>query len=279
MIIRCWGSRGSIPVSGPEFENYGGDTTCLEIRTSRGDCIVIDSGTGIRNLGTKLVDERVEKIHMLFTHAHLDHIMGFPFFGPILKKNTDITIYGCPYNGTAFKNVLRSMMTAPYFPVDLVNLPAKLHFKTIQKSTIAIGSLRITPIFLNHPNGGLGYRLEENGKIFVFLTDNELRFDIPGSYPFTDYVDFCRDADLLIHDAEFDVTEYDNFRTWGHSTYGDAVRLGLEADVQNLGLFHLNNKRTDKQVDMIVKKAKTLIRKSKSTMKCAAISNHFTITL
>ena len=98
MYIRCWGSRGQIPVSGPDFNKYGGDTTCLEIRSNSGDYIIIDAGSGIRHLGTRLLEEKQRKINLLFTHLHLDHILGLPFFGPVYDRQTSLTVYGCPFN-------------------------------------------------------------------------------------------------------------------------------------------------------------------------------------
>lgn len=275
MFIKCWGSRGAIPVSGSGFIRYGGDTTCIEIRSESGDLLILDAGSGLRVLGDKLITEGVEKIHLLFTHLHLDHIMGFPFFAPIYKSGINITAYGCPFRLASFSEAIHGIMRAPYFPVDLKKLPSNLHFKDIQNRSFRIGSIEISPVYLNHPNGGLGYRIEENGRVFVFLTDNELGDDLPGSQPIDVYVEFCKGADLLFHDAEFTAEEYIRYKTWGHSSYIDTIELGLKAGVKRLGLFHINSRRTDKQVDNIVEDSKLFISKKNRKMKCFAVGNRF----
>ena len=279
MHIRCWGSRGQIPVSGPEYNKYGGDTTCIEVRSSRGDIIIIDAGSGIRRLGQKLIQEKAGKLNLIFTHLHLDHIMGLPFFWPIYNRNYTINIYGCPFSIPSFEEALHGMMRAPYFPADLKQVPSKLRYKDIKTKPFSIGTVKIKPIILNHPNGGLGFRLEENGKVFVFLTDNELGYDYPGSQPVEYYEKFCKNADLLIHDAEYDKEEYSKYKAWGHSMYTEAIKLAVGADVKKLGLFHINNMRTDKQLDAFTRDARRIIAKSKKDVECFAVGNNFEIDL
>lgn len=279
MYIRCWGSRGQIPVSGSEFNKYGGDTTCIEVRSDEGNLIIIDAGSGIRHLGAELLKEKKTKIHLLFTHLHLDHIMGFPFFGPAYNKQFSIAIYGSPFHLPNFREALHGMMQAPYFPVDLNSLSGKIRYRDILTKPFSIGSIRIKPIILNHPNGGLGFRFEEKGKVFVFLTDNELGSDLPGAQPFEAFREFSAGADLLIHDAEFNREEYARFRAWGHSQFTDAVELGIKAGVKRLGLFHLNNSRTDRQVDTMVADSQKLIAKRAVSLKCFAVGRSFVMTL
>ncbi|MDD5673037.1 MAG: MBL fold metallo-hydrolase [Chitinivibrionales bacterium] len=279
MYIKCWGSRGSIPVSGPLYDRYGGDTTCMELRSRRNDVIVIDAGSGIRLLGNKLLAENVKSFDMLFTHAHWDHILGFGFFKPTFHKDRTITVHGRPFNLSSYRDVLRGLMHRPFFPVELSAVPSTLIYKNIGARPFKIGSLRVRSVPLSHPNGGVGFRFEEDGKSFVFLTDNELQYIHKGGLKFDDYVDFCRGADLLIHDAEFTQKDYKHNRTWGHSRYSDAVKLGLAAKVKRLGLFHINQDRTDDMVDDLVAHARAMIAKSKSTMECCAVGNSFKIEL
>lgn len=279
MNIHCWGSRGQIPVSGLEYNKYGGDTTCIEIRSSQDEVIVIDAGSGIRNLGYKLIKLKCRKINLLFTHLHLDHIMGLPFFLPLYDHEFTIKIYGCGFDAGSFQNALGGIMHSPYFPVDLKDVPSKLHFNEIGTRSFRIGAVKIKPILLNHPNGGLGFRFEDEGKSFVFLTDNELGADSPDSLPFSRYIKFCEGADLLIHDAEFDSNEYARYKSWGHSTYNEAVRLAFEAHVKKLGLFHINNRRTDGQIESMVRAAKVIIRNSGKKLDCCAVGSGFSVLL
>jgi phosphoribosyl 1,2-cyclic phosphodiesterase len=279
MHIRCWGSRGSLPVSGKQFNRYGGDTSCLEIRSKKGDIIVVDAGTGIRGLGNKLVRAKVTKFHMVFTHTHLDHIMGFPLFAPMHRKNTDITVHGCSFGASSFRETLGGLMRSPYFPVDLESVSSNLHFENMGEEPFSIGSVFIRPIPLSHPNGGFGFRFEEDGSSFVFLTDNELSFRHPGGRTPDEYAEFSRKADLLIHDAEFTARDYPATRSFGHSPFSDAVHLGIAAGVRRLGLFHHNRERTDSQVDAIVEASRSIMKKSNTRMNCFAVGNTFEITL
>lgn len=279
MYIRCWGSRGSIPVSGPEFNKYGGDTTCIEVRSSRGDIIIVDAGSGIRSLGYKLQKEKTKIVHQLFTHVHYDHTIGFPFFTPAYSHDTRLSVYGLPFMNSTFKETLHGIIQPPYFPVDLLNFPAQITFKDIGKRSFSIGPIKISTIFLNHPNGGLGFKFQEKNSTFVFLTDNELADQRPGMLQFADFVDFCAGADLVIHDAEFDMKEYALFKGYGHSTYPEVIDLGIAAGAKKMGLFHIHSHRTDKEMDTMVIKAKALLNKRKASMQVFGVGNKFEINL
>ena len=269
MIIRCWGARGSIPVSGPEYCRYGGDTTCLEIRTGNDDIIIVDAGSGIRRLGNALLAEGRRDFNMFFTHAHWDHLLGFPFFKPIYFQDTRINMYGCPFAQISVKDLISQVMVAPHFPIDYQDVRGSIFYHETCGDHFAINSMTVTSFPLSHPNQGMGYRFEENGKAFVFLTDNELSYIHPGGATFDEYVRFAADADLLIHDAEF--REDDYRKTCGHSTYNDAVRLAVEARVKSLGLFHHNQERTDAGVDDIVERSRRLIQERQAPVKCCAV--------
>jgi len=271
MIIRCWGARGSIPVCGPEYLRYGGDTTCMEIRTRDDEIIIIDAGTGIRRLGNRLLEEGRFRYHLFFTHSHWDHIMGFPFFRPIYRKETTIRMFGCPFTQDSVRKMISKVMTAPNFPVDFVDVQADITYQEACQDSFAIKSLTVTPIVTSHPNPGIGYKLVEDGRCFVFLTDNELSFKHPGGLDFEDYAAFSAQADLLIHDAEFTEEEYRDKRTWGHSTYKDALRLALDARVRQFGLFHHNQDRTDAAVEEIVRNCRQIIAGNGALLECFAV--------
>ena len=263
MYIKIWGSRGSIPVSGKEYLKYGGDTTCVEIRTRSGHVIIIDAGTGIRRLGNKLDKSPDKDFHFIFTHAHWDHIMGFPFFKPLYSKQTQLFLHRCPFHDKFVETILAKIMAPPNFPVKYADIKAHLSYEEACPAEFAIGSLSVIPIPLSHPNGGSGYKFIEDGHVFVFLTDNELGYIHAGGRPFKDYVEFSADADLLVHDAEYSPHEYKVYLDWGHSVYTDVLRLAYEANVKALGLFHLNQERTDKEMDGIVKKCNQEISKKR----------------
>ncbi len=279
MYIKCWGSRGSIPVSGKSCLKYGGDTTCIEIRSRSGDIIIVDAGTGIRRLGNRLIKEKMRKFHFIFTHAHWDHVMGFPYFKPLYSKHTEFRMHRCPFHSKFVETILSKVMAPPNFPVKYSDIRAQMHYEASCPTEFEIGSMRIIPIPLSHPNSGSGYKFIEDGKSFVFLTDNELGCVHTGGRPYRDYLEFCAGADLLMHDAEYTPEEYKKFFDWGHSVYTDALKLAFEAGVKQLGLFHLNQDRTDKDMDKIVSDCRRTIRDKGSKLKCSGVKSDMVFNL
>lgn len=279
MIIRCYGARGSIPVSGEEYLKYGGDTTCLEIRSKNDEIIIVDAGTGIRKLGNKLLNEGRFELNIIFTHSHLDHITGFPFFKPIYNEKTTINLMGCPTTQGNLKMILSKAMGPPLFPIPFDRVKAKINYTDSCSTSFCVDSVEIFPINLSHPNVGLGYKFVEDGKKFVFLTDNELGYRHRGGQSFEEYEEFTKDADLLIHDAEYTSGQYKMTKTWGHSTYLDALNLALTAQVKRLGLFHHNQDRSDADLDGIVQKCRELIEGKKQSLECFALTQTFELIL
>lgn len=272
MKITCWGSRGSIAVSGNEYSRFGGETTCIEITADSGETVIIDAGTGIRKLGLDLMNRSVQKIHLLLTHAHWDHVSGFAFFKPLQDPSVTLEIQNNRFAGTEIKTILEKLVKPPFFPITMKDLEARITFREDLKDGFSIGSLDISTIALSHPGGGLGYRFSENGRTFVFLTDNELAHAHPGCRDLADYKAFCQDADILVHDAEFTPEEYPAKKGWGHTSYTQAIDLALDADVRQLGLFHINQERTDDEMDRIVDHSRQLIKSRGSKMTCFGVA-------
>lgn len=278
--IRCWGARGSIPVSGPEYIKYGGDTACIEIRTARnGRVIVVDAGSGLRALSNQLLREEHRDYIFLFTHAHWDHILGFPFFKPLYRPEVTIRLFGCPIAQGNMRSLLARTMSAPYFPVPFDEVRAKIVYEEHCTQPLTLDGVRVETIALSHPNMGLGFRFTENDKSFVFLTDNELQHRHRGGRSLEEYIAFCRGADLLLHDAEYFPEEYDQRRGWGHSTCDQAVDLALAARVGMLGLFHHNQDRDDAGVDLMLARSQKRVREQSAKMRCLAVSQEWAITL
>ncbi len=254
MYIKCWGARGSSPVSGKQYLRYGGCTSCLEVRANGSDqTVMIDFGTGAPTFGRECLRVNRMDLEVLMTHTHWDHITGFPMFPLLFIPGSRLRFHYNPrYQGNPEKLVIKDMMTAPHFPVKAKDLGASFSFSEVG-SEFFLGHLKISSIPLSHPNLGLGYRLECNGKIFVFLTDNELGFQHKGSKTFEDYVHFCTDADLLFHDAEyFTQEEYQHKKGFGHSLVQHVLDLAVKARVKSLGFFHHNSERTDDEIDSLV---------------------------
>ncbi|MBI5809756.1 MAG: MBL fold metallo-hydrolase [Deltaproteobacteria bacterium] len=279
MIIRCWGSRGSIAVSGRQYLKYGGDTSCIEVVSNNGDIIIIDAGTGIRALGNRLVRAKKTRINLLLTHSHWDHLSGFPFFRPIYKKDSVIRVYGPQSTQDSLKSIVSKTMASPYFPVELEDINADISFLGMGNKSYSIGSVNIRTIPISHPDPGVGYRLEEDGRSFVFLTDNELTFSHPAGVKYEEYVKFVKGADMVFHDAEYKRAEYKKTVGWGHSVYLDTLKLAMDAGVKSLGLFHHNQDRTDKEVDGIVTECRKIIARKGGKMKCFAVAAGMEIKL
>lgn len=279
MQITCWGARGSIPVSGKEYIRYGGDTTCLEIRASSGDIIIVDAGTGMRRLGNHLLREGQYKYNFLLTHAHWDHLMGFPFFKPLFLHYPQMHMHRGPFHEKYMESMFSKVMAPPNFPVRYSDLKAQIIYEKGNAGPFTIGSVTVHPVAISHPNTGKGYKFVEDGKSFIFLTDNELGFVHPGGLTFEDYRQFCEGADLLLHDSEYTPEEYNLLLEWGHSSYIDALELALGAGVARFGLFHHNQERTDDQVDELVSKCHAIIEARGSQMACFAVGSDMTFTL
>ncbi len=272
MRIKCWGSRGSIPVCGKHYLKYGGSTTCMEIRNDNDELIIVDAGTGIRRLGNILINENRNNFNLLFTHAHVDHLWGLPFFKPLYKKGVYINVYGCPFAQQSTRDILKSSMSPPYFPINFDDIKAEMLYLSSCEEPFQLESIQIIPIHISHPNRGLGYKFIENGKTFVFLTDNELTYQHPQGLTYDHYLEFVSGVDLLIHDSEFTPGEYKHTKGWGHSVYTDALQLALDGKVKHFGLFHHNQERKDNQLDQMVEHCQEIIKKSASTLKCQAVA-------
>lgn len=279
MRIKCWGSRGSISVSGKEYVGYGGDTTCIEVVADSGEIVIVDAGTGIRRLGKSLLERQEKRVYMLLTHCHWDHILGIAFFHPLLRKDTCLIVQDRLIGCIDTKTVLDEVMKDPFFPVRIEDFQADIRFDPALNGEFSIGSLTIDSIPTSHSDGSLGYRFKEGGKTFVFLTDNELGFDHPQSRGRQAYIDFCQGADLLLHDAEYTADEYVRKTGWGHSSVPDVLDLALKAGVTHLGLIHLNQDRTDAQMDDIVAQANRFFKGKNSPTRVSGVSYDFEVTL
>ena len=284
MKIKIWGCRGSITSPGQNTIRYGGNTTCLEIRSEEGRLFVVDAGSGIRNLGKALQREStVSEIRFFFTHHHWDHLVGFPFFEPAYLERYVITLCSGPHAQNSLHKYLSHQMEAPYFPVDFRHLKARFNFRCespkMENGNCPLGSMECSPFPLNHPNGGHGYKFIEHGKTLIFLTDNELGFKHKGGLTREQYVELCRGADLLLHDAQYTSEEYQHTRGWGHSTYIDAADFAIEADVRRLGLFHHDPDRTDDDLDRQLDFCREHIHQSGSAVECFTCAEGMVIEL
>jgi len=281
MKVKFWGTRGSIAAPGRDTVVYGGNTCCVEILLNCGETVIIDSGSGIRPLGDHLMATRkTVDVHLLMTHVHWDHVQGFPFFDPVFKPTTRIAVDGAPRCIKGLRAIFDSGIGDGFFPIRFEDLRADIHYlDELRYGPLKIQNTTITTVALHHPQGGFGFRFEEDGKSFVFITDNELTRQIWRGKRIEDFVPFCRNADILVHDAQFLPEEIEIYRGWGHSDYSTALELALKAGVKHLVLFHHEPSRTDQAEALIEKKCRELAGKRKADIKIEAAKEGSTLIL
>ena len=257
MRIKFWGTRGTRPTPGRRTLRYGGNTTCLEVRDKDDNLLIIDSGSGIAELGNTFSATEPLQAHLLITHTHLDHIQGFPYFAPAFVPGTHLTIVGPGGSAKSLQAAFADQMDPAYFPVRLSHMPAEMEF--IERNpgeTFEVGALRITPHLLMHPIPTFGYRIDEGTSRFSFATDNELAmFATQRNGTLKDLAHWCENSDLLVHDAQYSPVEYKTHAGFGHSTYDEALSLADMAGVNELAFFHHDPAHSDADVDALIEQA------------------------
>lgn len=261
MRVRFWGTRGSIAKSGPNVLRYGGNTSCVEIRTDAGTLLVLDCGTGAHDLGLELAasDGAGRSGHLLISHTHWDHIQGLPFFAPLFSPESRWDIYAPRGVRQSLQETLAGQMQSPYFPVTLEELGADIRFHELVEGTLLIDDVHLTTRYLNHSALTLGYRLRADGATLVYACDHEPHArELAGGRGRVSEQDlrhaaFLRGAHLVIHDAQFTPEEYGERIGWGHGTGEYAARLCQVAGARTLALTHHDPERRDGDVDQIVR--------------------------
>ena len=277
MRIKFWGTRGSIPVPGPKTFRYGGNTPCIEVWPDPDTLFIFDAGTGIRALGNHLL-EKYKKTgksingNIFISHVHWDHIQGLPFFLPFYTLGNKFIVRGPTVE--ILSNALLYQMSDPYFPITPESFNSGVEYRNISEAKHKISGISITTHYLNHVGlrSTFGYRVDVNGKSFVYITDSE-PYDVVREIKYhelADYsdkqlesfinkkseemVEFCRGADLLVHDTMFTEEEYQECKGWGHSSVEYAIRFSIKAGVKRLALFHHHHIHDDETMDHIVMK-------------------------
>ncbi|MGH9532023.1 MAG: response regulator [Terriglobales bacterium] len=276
MQVRFWGTRGSIATPGPATLRYGGNTSCVEVLTNAGHRIILDFGTGARPLGLSLMANAPQPVRatILLSHTHWDHIQGFPFFAPLFIPGNQFTVCAPQGVDRSLADVLAGQMEFTYFPVELSQLPARIQYQDLPEGIHDLDGVRVVAQFLHHPATALGYRIEADGAVVIYLCDHEpfsaaiwpdgvVSSRIEGLVHEGDrrHAAFMKHADLLIHDAQYTPEEYPAKKNWGHSTFEYAVELAALADVRRLALTHHDPTHDDQQIAEIEQRARALARK------------------
>lgn len=281
MRVTFYGVRGSIATPGLSTVRYGGNTVCVDVRLSDGTVLVLDAGTGIRELGRVLLgEEHRGTLHCLFTHAHWDHIIGLPFFGPIWRKDTHLVFH--PLANTAQEKLRHNsiLFDEIHFPVRAADIPARIELVERNEASWRIGPAIVTRIALNHPGGAQGFRIDDaDGASVCYLTDNELA---PPGTP-TTTVDalarFAHGAGLLIHDAQYVEADMPAKRGWGHSVVSDVLDLSRRAEVSTLALFHHEPERDDEALDRIGVAASSWLKQNAPATTAIVAREGLTLTI
>ena len=252
--VRFWGVRGSIAAPGPATARYGGNTSSLEVRCG-GQLILLDAGTGIRELGISLQGEAPIDADLYFTHTHFDHVCGLPFFKPFFQPENRFRLWaGHLAGGTTLARVLREFMVAPLFPVPPEVFRATMEYRDFKagESLAHAPGIAVRTAPLNHPDGATGYRIEYGGKSLCYVTDTE---HVPGT-PDRTVLELIAGADLVIYDSMYTDEEYaKSYAGWGHSTWQEGVRLAKIAKVKKLVIFHHDPEHDDDKLDAIAREA------------------------
>ena len=253
MVLTAWGVRGTLPMPQLGYIAYGGNTSCYSLQITPERHLVFDAGTGIKNCGAALMKAGRPRIlaDLFITHPHWDHINAFPFFTPLYVPGNEVRVYGVAQDELGFEKLIVAQMDGVYFPVTVREFGARVTFHEIGEQEIALEGIRVRSMLLKHPGHCLGYRVDYHGRSFCYITDNEL---YPADSRFADeefmhnLANFCRGANVLVHDCTYFDDEYATKVHWGHSPLSEVCRLAHMAEVERLWIHHHDPDQNDADI-------------------------------
>jgi ribonuclease BN (tRNA processing enzyme) len=249
--VRLWGTRGSIAVSGPGTLRYGGDTSAIELLCAGDRLIVLDGGSGIRTLETGSLPH--ERIDILLSHLHMDHVQGLPFFPPLLDPEVEVHVWGPVSTTRALRERIARYLSPPLFPIRVRDL-GNVTFHDVVPGDFELGSIHVTADLISHPGSTLGYRLSENGSVLTYMPDHEPAVGhngFPGDPQWTSGYALAEGADVLIHDAQYDDDEYTGRVGWGHTSVSDLAEFVRMTSPGRLISFHHDPGHDDRRLDAL----------------------------
>ncbi len=285
MKIRVWGCRGSLASPGPDTVRYGGNTSSVEVRLADGTLIILDAGTGIRELGRHIAGyptsgktysasdqqmrprwdlepaEPIEKINLFLSHLHLDHVEGIGFFSALWNPDVELHVWGPPSPLRSLQDRIATLMSPPLFPVHLADVPCRPIYHDVPDEELQIGSATVYVQPVAHRGSTVGYRIEENGRSFAYIPDHEpaLGVDLEKVEPeWVSGFSVAQGVDVLFHDSQYTEDEYPNHRAWGHSSIAHTVTFGEMTKAKDLVLFHHDPAHSDEQLEVHLKRATEL---------------------
>jgi len=289
MILKFWGTRGSIPVPGNDTLKYGGNTPCVEVRSQKNDLLILDAGSGIRELGKELNNSNNSHlINILISHYHWDHIQGIPFFLPLYQKENKIRFWGETSEGQNIETILSNQMTSNYFPIKLNDLVADVKFNVLKtEEYFEINDFKISTFRANHSSPTIAFKIRESDKCIVYMTDNELKLNDNNDKNTLDtikklnddLIEFCRGCDYLIHDSMYDESTMMQKKGWGHTCNKTLAMFGILSDVKNLVLFHYNPDYSDDKIDLLLDETSSILKEFSASTKCIAAKEGMVISI
>ena len=264
--VEFWGVRGSVPSPGPTTIRYGGNTSCVSI-TADDKILILDAGTGIRNLGSAIISKPDLEIFVIVTHSHWDHIQGFPFFTPIYQPNRPVHMFPTLHKKNVVLASLIDQMDGAHFPITPDQVPSNFNFVTENPlEFLESNGFHLEMVPMNHPGKAFGYKILIDDKIICYFTDNEIDPPYEKSIELNELTNQCRNADILIHDAQYTEDDMPLKHGWGHSLISQVTELGKSAEVKNLVYYHHDPERTDDLLDKELEKAATTLKKNGSSV-------------
>jgi phosphoribosyl 1,2-cyclic phosphodiesterase len=261
MRLTIWGCRGSVPTPGAETVRYGGNTSCVEVALDDGTVLVLDAGTGIRQLGAELLDRGALRLNLLLTHLHLDHLEGLRFFAPLWDERVTIDIWGPPSPVWSLRERIARSFSPPLFPIDLRDVPARVGFHDVPLDSWTLDGVSLAASLVVHPGPTVGYRIETATSSFAYIPDHEPALagaiaDKPKEW--ISGAALADRVDLLLHDAQYFEDEYEQRIGWGHSSVADTVAFSRAVGARRLLLFHHEPLHSDDSLDRLEDQARSL---------------------
>ncbi|MBI4006474.1 MAG: MBL fold metallo-hydrolase [Gammaproteobacteria bacterium] len=286
--LRFWGVRGSYAAPFASHLKVGGNTSCVEIRADD-HILICDAGTGIIPFGNELMRQKdIRELFVILTHYHWDHVCGLPYFVPAFSPEWKIRFFGPGEDKSEIKKHIAAQMRAPYFPVGTESWLADIKYRSPRNDGFQHGPISIKYNNVHHPGVTYGYRIQVNNKTIIYISDNECKFieksvtgrreefneeertlfDTMIKEEHESELDVIKNADILIHDAQYTPEDYSKKRGWGHSCYVDTINMAIDAGVKELYLYHHDPNYTDKFIDAIHERSLAIVRKRKSSLRC-----------
>ena len=265
--VDFWGVRGSVPSPGPTTARYGGNTSCVSI-TIDNKILILDAGTGIRNLGSTIIGQPELEIFVVVTHSHWDHIQGFPFFTPIYQPDRPVHMFPTLHKKNVVLSSLIDQMDGAHFPITPDQVPSNFNFVTENPlEFLESNGFHMELVPMNHPGKAFGYKIKIDDKIICYFTDNEIDPPYEKSIELDVLTEKCRNADILIHDAQYIEADMPLKHGWGHSLISQVTKLGESAEVKNLVYYHHDPERSDDDIDAELETASKTLKENGSSVR------------